>query len=109
VLLEYWDVIRPTTSIVRVPYFSIKLQDGADIPRFNRVAFQTSPLENKMEEVEMKKLLERGIIEPFVSPCGTSNVMVPKKALPDGTLGGLRVTVDMRAVSLVTVSDPIPT
>jgi Reverse transcriptase (RNA-dependent DNA polymerase) len=58
-----------------------------------------------VEEVEMKKLLERGIIEPSVSACGTSNVMVPKKALPDGTPGGLRVTADMRAVNAVTVGD----
>jgi hypothetical protein len=35
VLLEYRDVFRPTTSIMRGPDFSIKLQDGADIPRLN--------------------------------------------------------------------------
>jgi hypothetical protein len=108
VLLEYRDVFRPTTSIVWGPDFSIKLQDGADIPRLNRVAFRTSLLEKKAEEVEMKKLLERGIIEPSISPCGTSNVMVPKKALPDGTPGVLRVTADMRAVNAVTVGDASP-
>jgi hypothetical protein len=32
VLLEYRDVFRPTTCIVRDPDFSIKLHDGADIP-----------------------------------------------------------------------------
>jgi hypothetical protein len=60
-------------------------------------------LDKKVEEVEMKKLLERGIIEPSVSPYGTSNFMVPKKALPDGTPGGLRTTADMRAVNAVRV------
>jgi hypothetical protein len=105
VLLEYRDVFRPTTSIVRGPDFSIKLRHGADIPRLNRVAFRKSPLEKKVEEVEMKKLLERDIIESSISPCGTSNVLVPKKALPDGTPGGLRVTADMRAVNAVTESD----
>jgi hypothetical protein len=35
--------------------------------------------------------------------------MVPKKALPDGTPGGLRVTADIRAVSAVTVGDAFPT
>jgi hypothetical protein len=35
--------------------------------------------------------------------------MVPKKALPDGTPGGLRVTADMRAVNSVTVGDAFPT
>jgi hypothetical protein len=71
VLLEYRDVFRPTTSIVRGPEFSVKLRDGADIPRLNRVAFWKSQLEKKVEEVEMKKLLERGIIELFISPCGS--------------------------------------
>jgi hypothetical protein len=47
VLLEYRDVFQPTTSIVRGLDFSIRLQDGADIPRLNRVAFRKSPLENK--------------------------------------------------------------
>jgi hypothetical protein len=108
VLLEYRDVFRPTTSIVRGPDFSIKLQDGTDIPRLNRVAFRKSPLEKKVEEVEMEKLLERGIIEPSISPCGTSSVMAPKNALPDGKPGGLRMTAYMRAVNAVTVGDVFP-
>jgi hypothetical protein len=66
VLLEYQDVFRSTTSIVRGPDFSIKLQDSADIPRLNRVAFRKSPLEKKVEVIEMKKLFERGIIDPSV-------------------------------------------
>jgi hypothetical protein len=44
VLLEYRDVFRPTKSIGRGPDFSFKLQDGADVPRLNRVAFRMSPL-----------------------------------------------------------------
>jgi hypothetical protein len=109
VLLEYRDVLQRTTSIVRGADFSIKLQDGAVIPRLNRIAFRKSPSENKVEEVEIKKLLERGISESSVSPCGTSNVMVPKKKLLDGTSGGLRVTASMKAVNSVTVGDAFPT
>jgi hypothetical protein len=62
-----------------------------------------------VEEVEMKKLLKRGIIESSVSPCGTSNVMVPKKALPDGTPGGIRVTADVRAVNADTIGNAFAT
>jgi hypothetical protein len=47
VLLENRDVFRPTTSIVRGPDYSIKLQDGANIPRLNRVAFRKSLLGKK--------------------------------------------------------------
>jgi hypothetical protein len=82
VLLEYRGVFRPTTSIVRGPDFSIKLRNGAGIPRLNQFAFRKGPLEKKVEEVEMKNLLQRDIIEPSKSPCGTSKVLVSKKALP---------------------------
>jgi hypothetical protein len=47
VLLGYRDVFRPTTSIARGPDFSIKIQDGADIPRLNRAAFRKSSLKKK--------------------------------------------------------------
>jgi Reverse transcriptase (RNA-dependent DNA polymerase) len=47
-------------------------------------------------------------VEPSKSPYGTANVFVPKKALPDGTYGGLRVTADMRAVISVTIGDAFP-
>jgi hypothetical protein len=107
-LLEYRDGLRPTTSIVRGAYFSIKLQDGAKAPRLNRIAFRTGPSEKKVKEVEIKKLLDRGISDPSVSPCGTSHVMVPKVLL-DGTSRRLRVTASMRAVNAVQVGDAFPT
>jgi hypothetical protein len=69
------------------------------------IAFRKSLLEKKVEEAEMRKLLERGIVEPSLTPCGTSNVKVPKKKLADGTSDGFRVTTDMRAVNSVTVGD----
>jgi hypothetical protein len=109
VLSDNWEVFRPTTAIVKGPDFSIKVQEGADVSRLNRAAFRKSPLEKEVEEAEMRKLLERGIVEPSLSPCGTPSVMVPKKKFPDGTSGGLRVTADMRAGDLVTVGDAFPT
>jgi hypothetical protein len=108
-LLDNWEVFRPTTEIVKGTDFSIKLQEGAEVSRLNRVAFRKSPLEKEVEVVEMRKLLERGILEPSISPCGTSNVLVPKKAQPEGKPGGLRVITDMRAVNAVTVGDAFPT
>jgi hypothetical protein len=67
-----------------------------------------SPMEQEVERREMQGLMERGIVEPSESPYGTANVFVPKKALPDGTSGGLRVTADMRAVKSVTIGDTFP-
>jgi Reverse transcriptase (RNA-dependent DNA polymerase) len=63
----------------------------------------------EVEEVEMRTFLECDIVEPSLSPGGTSNIMVPKKKLPDGTSGCLRVTADMRAVNSVRVGDAFGT
>jgi hypothetical protein len=54
VLMEYRDVFRPTNSVMRGSDFSIKVRNGADIRRLNRVTFRKSTLEKKVEEVEMK-------------------------------------------------------
>ena len=75
----------------------------------NRIAFRKNPLEKKVEEAEMRRFLERGIVKPSMTPSGTLNVMVPKKMLPDGTPGGLRVTADMIAVNSMMIGDAFPT
>jgi hypothetical protein len=105
VLLDNWEVLRPTTEVVKGHDVSIKLQEGVDVSWLNRVAFRKCPLEMEVEGAEMRKLLERGIVYPSFSPCGKSKVMVQKKKLPDGTSVGLRVTADMREVNPVTVGD----
>jgi hypothetical protein len=89
--------------------FRILLKPNADLSKLNRPAFRKSPVERAIEDAEMQKLLDRGILEPSFSPCGISNVLVPKKHLPDGTPGGLRVTADLRAVNSVTCVDAFPT
>jgi hypothetical protein len=108
VLREYSDVFSPKTGTVPGWEFRIKVEDGAELARLNRLVMRRSPMEQEEERREMQGLLERGIVEPSESPYGTANVFVPKKALPDGTSGGLRVTADMRAVNSVTVGDAFP-
>jgi hypothetical protein len=39
----------------------------------------------------------------------TSNVIVPKKAPPDGTSGGVTVKMDMGGLKSLTVRDALPT
>jgi Reverse transcriptase (RNA-dependent DNA polymerase) len=109
-LNETWEVFRPTLGDAsKNGEFHIKLTPDAEVSRLNRPAFRKSPKEREVEGEEMRRLLARGIIELSDSPCGTNNVMVPKGALPDGSPGGLRVTVDMRAVNSMTVGDAFPT
>jgi hypothetical protein len=54
VLLEYLEVSGRTTSILSGPDFSFELQDGAGISWLNPVAFHKSPLETKVEEVDIE-------------------------------------------------------
>jgi hypothetical protein len=89
--------------------FRIKLTPGAEVSRLNRPAFRKSRKERAVEGEEMRLFLERGIIEPSDFPCVTNNVIGPKKALPDGSPGGIRVTADMRAVNSMTVGEAFPT
>jgi hypothetical protein len=109
VLREYVDVFNADTGIVPGWEFKIEVEDQADMSKLNRPVSRKSPMEQEVERCEMRKLLERGIVEPSKSPFGTANVFVPKKPLPDGTPGGLRVTADMRAVNSVTIGDAFPT
>jgi hypothetical protein len=101
-------VFSPKTGTVPGWEFRIKVEDGAELAKLNRPVMRRSPMEQEVERREMQGLLERGIVEPSESPYGTANVFFPKKALPDGTSGGLRVTADMRAVNSVTAGDAFP-
>jgi hypothetical protein len=103
-LNENWEAFRPTLGdAYENGEFHIKLTPDAEVSRLNRPEFRKSPKEREVEGEEMRRLLARGITEPSDSPCGTNTVMVPKKSLPDGSPGGLRVTEDMRAVKSMTV------
>jgi Reverse transcriptase (RNA-dependent DNA polymerase) len=107
-LREYSDVFSPKTGTVPEWEFRIKVEDGAELAKLNRPVMRRSPMEPEVERREMQGLLEGGTVEPSESPYGTANVFVPKKALPDGASGGLRVTADTRAVNSVTVGDAFP-
>jgi hypothetical protein len=77
-LLEFIDVFHPNTGVVPEEEFHITLRSNADMSQLNRPAFRIILAERMVEDTEVKKLLDRGMLEPSISPCGTSDVLVPK-------------------------------
>jgi hypothetical protein len=109
VLLEYADVLSPTTETVPGVEYVMQLKPDADLSQLNMKSFRKSPKELATEREAMDRLLESGIVRPCASCYGTNNVFVENRRHPDGTSAGMRVTADMRAVNSVSVGDAFTT
>ncbi len=96
---EKRNIFKGVGSIKNISH-KIKLIEGSE-PIFLPLRRRT-PAEQEFERKEVKKLVERGILEPSTSPWGTLNVFVPKK---DGTL---RTTSDFRRLNAMTETDVYP-
>jgi hypothetical protein len=59
-------------------------------------------MENDEIKKQIQELLDEGVIMPSTSPCGSPNVLVPKK---DGTW---QMCVDFRALNKITVKNHYP-
>ena len=76
---------------------TIPLQPGQKPPF--RPLYRLSPLEHQEVQTQVKMLLEKGWIEPSVSPFGSPILFVQRKE------GSLRMCVDYRAVNQQTVKN----
>jgi hypothetical protein len=66
-------------------------------------------VEKELEAGCVRKLIDRGILVPSESPYATNNILVGKKRNTDGSAGGMRVTLDFRALNAVTENLAYPT
>jgi hypothetical protein len=78
----------------------IYLQQDAPLPNIGM--YRSSVLENAEIKKQVQELLDKGIIRPSSSPCGSPIVLVPKK---DGTW---RMCIDFRALNKITVKNRYP-
>ncbi|GAX83745.1 hypothetical protein CEUSTIGMA_g11170.t1 [Chlamydomonas eustigma] len=85
-----------------LPCRAIPLEHG--VRPIYRQRHRLSPLENEVIEKEVKSLLDKGLIQPSISPFGAPILFLPK---PDGTL---RCVLDYRELNAVTIKNrhPIP-
>ena len=89
--------------------FSLELLPDADLARLDRPSFPKSRVERELEADKVRELVERGILVPSTALRATNNIMVPKKMNADGSIGGMRVTSDFRALNSLTQDISYPT
>ena len=85
---------------INVAEHSIELKDGAK--PFKSAPYRSGPKNRELEEFELKKQLEAGIIEPSNSEWAAPVLFVPKKD------GRLRFCVDYRKLNEMTLKDSYP-
>ena len=74
-----------------------EIQLQQDVPLPNIGMYRMSIMENVEIKRQIKEMLDKGIIRPNTSPCGSPIVLIPKK---DRTW---RICVDFRALNKITV------
>ena len=79
---------------------AIPLEPGAEPP--NRPLFRLSAPERAEVEAKVRELLEKGFIEPSISPFGAPVMFARKKD------GSLRMVIDYRALNKITVKNRFP-
>ncbi|GBG64643.1 hypothetical protein CBR_g45698 [Chara braunii] len=104
VIAKYSDLFEEPTGVVeREVVHAIEIIPGSSIPR-GRI-YRMSPDELDELRRQLKELVEKGWIQPSVSPYGSPVLFVPKKK--ERTL---RMCIDYRGLNTITVKnrEPLP-
>ena len=64
--------------------------------------YQMSVMQNEEIKKQVRELIEKGVIRPSTSPCGSPIVLVPKKD------GSWRMCIDYKALNKITIKNRYP-
>ncbi|XP_059067200.1 uncharacterized protein LOC131858147 [Cryptomeria japonica] len=73
-----------------------------DVPLPNIGMYRLSVLQNEEIKKQVQELVEKGVIRPSTSPCGSPIVLVPKKD------GSWRMCIDYRALNKIIIKNRYP-
>jgi hypothetical protein len=102
VVTQYDEMFKEPKGLPPKRGIQHEIQLQQDCPLPNIGMYRMSVMENAEIKKQIQELLDKGVIVPSSSPCGSPIVLVPKK---DGTW---RMCVDFRALKKITVKNHYP-
>ena len=79
IISEYDDLFQDPKGLPPKREIQHEIHLQQDVPLPNIAMYQMSVMQNEEIKKQVQELIEKGVIRPSTSPCGSPIVLVPKK------------------------------